>query len=98
MFSKQVTLLVGNGPNRLSESAVSWNDVLARMAQYVQPQVRLSGKPLTLAFEEIAFRLQRGDQPYEDKLKLQLAAEMRNLVPNSIHRRIMGLGLTTGCS
>lgn len=91
MFTERTTLLVGNGPNRLSESAVSWKDVIGRLSNQVRPKINMTGKPLTLIFEEIALKSQRRDQSYVGTMKKQLATEMQDLVPNSVHRRIMGL-------
>jgi hypothetical protein len=85
---------VGNGPNRLSESAVSWQEVLDQLARFAHRKPKCNGdKPLPLLFEEIALSLERTGRGNVGDLKKHLAFSLRNFAPNSVHNRIMGLGL-----
>jgi hypothetical protein len=96
MSGNRVTLLIGNGPNRLAESAVSWNEVLYQLLVYAPKKIRRqsANKPLPLLFEEIALRLESTGKGDVGVLKRHVASLLNHLTPNSVHSRIMGLGLS----
>lgn len=87
------TLLIGNGPNRVTHDAHSWSAVLCELAAQIgQPAVMAGSKvrPFTLIFEELALRMARRGRA-EDELKGLVAERMARLQPNEVHRRIMAL-------
>ena len=95
MAHKRTTILLGNGPNRLAEAAISWNDVLQHLGTMAPLPSGVSNfnKPLPLLFDEIALALERLNQGGPRKLKNQIADVMRPLSPNSVHRKVMALRL-----
>lgn len=89
-------LLVGNGPNRVSRDAHSWQAVLQRLADETgQPSVMhgSESRPFTLLFEELALRrARRGGS--EEELKELVAGWMRELRPNGVHTALMSLPIS----
>lgn len=91
----QMTMLIGNGPNRLSETTVSWENVLEQLMINTSRRTRknAAGKPLPLLFDELALDLERRGTGGPGELRRAYAQAMQALSPNSVHHRIMELGL-----
>lgn len=87
------TLLVGNGPNRLSHDTYSWDAVLQRLAAFTGKAElfsQRSNKPFTLLFEEMALQASACGVSERD-LKVKVAEWMQNLPGNWIHQALLAL-------
>jgi hypothetical protein len=87
-----VSILIGNGFNRIDSSQKSWEDILIEIAKDVGDPEILSlyrHKPETLIFEQLAYADGRSSK--ETQIKATLASEMQTLQPNSLHNLALGL-------
>lgn len=91
---QNVTLLLGNGPNRISHAGFSWLQVLEQLAAFSGSRKVLQhsvAKPFSLLYEEFALRCVRKGK-LESDLKKRVAALMKGMAHNGLHGRIAGFG------
>jgi len=88
------SLLLGNGPNRITAGHISWEQVLKQLAAYTRDREVLkysAEKPFPLLYEELAIRcIRRGK--LESDLKKRVANLMKEMVPTGLHQRIVACG------
>jgi hypothetical protein len=93
MLDKRTTVLLGNGPNRLSDSSISWNDVLDLIMKETPYLLEVSdGKPFPLLFEEIAIHNLRNQTGNDIDLKQSIAKKVATIAPNFFHHRLLQIG------
>jgi hypothetical protein len=88
-----VSVLIGNGFNRIADDQPSWEAVLKEIADEVgDPKIveLCEHKPETLIFEQLAFA--DGKSNKEDEIKAKLAAKLMKQKPNHLHETAIGLG------
>lgn len=92
----QKILFLGNGVNRLTNSGMSWNDVITYLANEVHGEDLLKYKddiPFTLIYDGFSstslVNSQRGITP----LKKRVAELLNKMKANPFHRKIMELGI-----
>lgn len=89
-MTKNKTLLIGNGLNRLSDDGSSWNNLLNKLAgkPKTNHEVEIrNAKPFTLWFEEIS---SKNDVKL---LKKNISDHLiKSIKPNNYHDKIMLLG------
>ena len=89
-----VSLLLGNGPNRTSHTGVSWLQVLKELALFSKSKSVLQHseiKPFPLLYEELAVRCVRQGK-LESDLKKKVASLAKGMAPNGLHGRIANAG------
>jgi len=90
---QNVTLLLGNGPNRISHVGISWLQVLEQLAVFSGSRKVLKHsavKPFPLLYEELALCCVRKSK-LESDLKKRVAALMKGMEHNGLHGRIARL-------
>ena len=88
-----VSVLIGNGFNRIDRDQLSWKDVLGAIAQDVGDPGILNlyeYKPETLIFEQLAFADNKSNK--EKEIKKMLASKMMKQQPNGLHKEAIDLG------
>jgi hypothetical protein len=94
-YHRNISILIGNGPNLLSQDDCSWNQILEKLAEFVGDKEltnHSTGTPFPLLYEKLAVQyIRMGKQ--EKELKLFVSKLMNEMVPNGIHRRIVNSGI-----
>ncbi|MBQ0780904.1 MAG: SIR2 family protein [Thalassolituus oleivorans] len=94
MSSIEAVILLGNGPNRLSKSSISWGDVLNDlMRQTPHLKAESHDKPFPLLFEQIAIHMERTNKGNDGSLKNIIGKKVSTLTPNAVHHRLLKLGV-----
>ena len=92
-----ISLLVGNGINRVSNHAASWNHVLNALrgdGPSRRELEHLKHKPFALVYEEILLTDPSANiQSDETEMKKRIAGLVGELQFNDLHRRIIGAGV-----
>lgn len=92
-----VTLLIGNGINRLeTEKDYSWEKILADLAQKIGGQYLLelkNDKPLTLIYESLRLKLSVDGKQHGLSLKRKVSKSLLKMVPNQYHSKFLKLGV-----
>lgn len=89
-------LLIGNDINNAT-SDYSWKNLLHDLIEYAQlkePPL-MDGKPFPLFYEEIFLNSAKQYGTKEKRIKTYIAVKSRRLQPNSIHEKIIRLGIPT---
>ena len=88
-----VSILIGNGFNRINKHQKSWKDILMEIAEDVgDPEIisLYAHKPETLIFEQLAYADGRSNK--ETQIKHKLAEAMYDLRHNQLHSLAIDLG------
>jgi hypothetical protein len=87
-------LLLGNGINRIDNN-YSWNNLMDDLLEFAQMKeaISLDNKPFPMLYEEIYLRWSAGNRNPEGIVKKQIAALMRNIRSNDLHRIAMKVGV-----
>ncbi len=99
-----ISVLVGNGINRLANADASWENLLVRLANKgVTPHVleHVADKPFALIYEELLLGMSVGNRETsetdltktERELKSEIAAQIAGLEGHLTHARLMCAGL-----
>ena len=91
-------LLIGNGPNRLTEKGPSWTELLTELGNAFggEEEPLDISTPFPLLYEQIFLRtvdaqMGREDSDPENSLKKKIAELFKRVEPNEVHRELMAL-------
>ena len=93
MNSSNKSLLIGNGINRLSNTSVSWEDILEKLVHTNNfPKEALKDIPNTILFECIKLESLSTLHAGEVEAQKQIASMLAEIQPNAYHTRFIESG------